>query len=224
MLFAYELIEPSGFVWQSRVDFSRLPQRDRAAAKAQLRSLLNIGIYGLGKTKASASVQTKLGVSSACNSKELSDGLVAITLQSATLLCDPKRLTKASGSDELHAAYGDVWHDLSLGSLELQRYFAKLSLAGGFYLHRRFRKGEPYAPWLLTEPGSVFLFRKLTPQAEQLISNWQNEGLPLPSWAISRYTRASLPGNHWSNCPYIPENGYGEIMVNLDAHQERRIP
>jgi hypothetical protein len=51
-----------------------------------------------------------------------------------------------------------------------------------------------------------------------LIKKWATMGLPLPKWAVEKYQRDGKKGDHWSNCPYIPQNGYGEIAVNLSIH------
>jgi hypothetical protein len=222
MLFAYEMIEPAGLEWHTKVDLSRVPEHDRSKTASQLLSLLASGIHGLGKTKISATVKGEGHVARSIGTRPLETGLYAIALQTPAVLCDPQPLERASGNGELHKAYAQAWTDLSAGSLKLVRYFARQSLAGGFYLHRRFRDGELYMPWLLTDAGSVFLLRDEGGAAEQLVLQWEQAGLPLPSWAVERYSRGELSGAHWSNCPYIPENGYGEIAVNLAVHQERR--
>jgi hypothetical protein len=96
----------------------------------------------------------------------------------------------------------------------LKRYFASQSLAGGYYLHRRFRSQEKYSPWLLTDPGSVFLLKIVQPNdakqvslVQELIERWYFSGLPPYDSSLE-----------WRNCPYVRENGYGEIAVNLMCH------
>ena len=49
-------------------------------------------------------------------------------------------------------------------------------------------------------------------KADVKVDNWLKHGLPLPDWAENLY------GNNWQTCPFLPENGFGEIAVNLDVH------
>jgi hypothetical protein len=216
MLFAYEQVQPDGLLWHARVDLSRVPENDRLGVENQLRSLLNSGIHALGKTKVSGIVTFGRPLPLARPTAKPDNDLYAITLQSPALLCDPRHIEHASEQEALQRAYSAVWSDLSGNSLELMRYFARQSLAGGFYLHRRYQSGKTYAPWLLTDAGSVFLLRKKKEDASDLIESWLKAGLPLPSWAAERY------GDHWTTCPYLPENGYGDIVVNLDVHTTMR--
>ncbi|MFZ4987298.1 MAG: hypothetical protein ACOYLF_17735, partial [Blastocatellia bacterium] len=120
---------------------------------------------------------------------------------------------------DLYQLYHEIWSQLSDGSLHLCHFFASQSLAGGFYLHRRFRETQPkYYPFLLTNPGSVFVLRKEQNAAGQFIRDWLQHGLPLPDWAQQRYAPPGTPGEHWDYCPYIRQNGFGEIAVNLQHH------
>jgi hypothetical protein len=98
-------------------------------------------------------------------------------------------------------------------------------LRGGFYLYKRFQEGngQGYTPILLTEPGSVFVLEVVeAPKAEQLINIWLHQGLPVPDWANKHFARNGQEGADWSNLPFIPRNGFGEIAVNLSIHWERR--
>lgn len=216
MLFAYEQVQTGDLQWSARIDLHAVPENDCARAEAQLRSLLALGIHGLGKTKVSGQVTIGESIPSAGAKAEVGNDLVAITLQSPAILCDPRRITRASGQQELLEAYSEAWDDISSKTLKLVRYFAHQSLAGGFYLHKRFQPGKDYAPWLLTDPGSVFLLRKQSGGADGWIETSAQNGLELPAWARERY------GNHWTTCPYLAENGYGEIAVNLDVHTTKR--
>ena len=97
-------------------------------------------------------------------------------------------------------------------------------MAGGDYIFRRFMGGNNYMPFLLTDAGSVFVFESVHAEgAEEKVREWHEQGLPVPGWAMERYKRGDLPGSHWSNCPYTPENGYGEIAVNLAVHWDKGI-
>jgi hypothetical protein len=224
-LFAYEMIAPHDDLnWYGQIDLSLVPATDRSAVEAQLRGVLSQGVYSLGKTKARAEVA--LHQAGTIQTKYVSNAGARrnhwiVTLQTPALLCDPAQLDETSGGNELFEAYREVWDDLSNHSLQLVRFFAQQSLAGGFYLHRRFQPGKAYNPYLLTDAGSVFVLQPnkgQEAQAQQCIDDWLEHGLTLPQWAIDRYARNGRPGNHWANCPYLPANGYGEIAVNLDVH------
>ncbi len=228
-LFAYEMIDPGDAFWYGRVDLSQISDaQDRIKVEAQLRDILRQGVWGLGKTKCQANVMlySQGTVQPVCISNPAPrDGLWVVTLQTPALLCDPRLLAETSGRSELSHSYAEGWKQISGNSLQLIRFFARQSLAGGFYLYRRFQYGNVYNPYLLTEPGSVFVLQAETGRsgdAESCIREWLTVGLPLPDWAIERYKRGGQPGDHWENCPYLRSNGYGEIAVNLNVHWDKR--
>ena len=230
-LFAYEMVVPENdLAWYAHLDLSAVLETDRPKVVEQLQSLLAQGVTGLGKTKAYTHIELlpEKTVKLPNNSHfeiALKEGVWIVTLQTPALLCNPHELN-ASQVDNLKQAYSNVWHQLSGGSLQLsmERFFATQSLAGGFYLWKRFQKTQTYQPYLLTDAGSVFV---LSPQkgkeqhAQECIEKWCLNGLPVPKWAIKEYKLSDKPEEQWSNCPYIPQNGYGEIAVNLPIHWDR---
>jgi CRISPR/Cas system CSM-associated protein Csm3 (group 7 of RAMP superfamily) len=224
-LFAYEMIIPTGFHWLSWIDMGCVPEDERKAVEEQLRGLLAYGLNGLGKTKADACVNLKepSHIKPVHGSKlEPIDGQYIVTLQTPAILCNPGKLNETSSKDDLSEAYKCVWNQISGSSLSLVRYFARQTLAGGYYLHKRFQKEKEYKPYLLTEAGSVFVLKfedKDREKAKEKIEEWFKYGLPLPEWAKIEYKRNNKEGDHWSNCPYIRENGYSEIAVNLNIHK-----
>jgi hypothetical protein len=112
--------------------------------------------------------------------------------------------------------YEDAWRSLSRGALELVSYFHRVSLAGGDYLKNRFQhKQSEYRPYLLTDAGSTFVLRASGAEASTLIDCWARFGLPLQKEVAVFYgLPVNDPTNWWQRCPYLPENGYGEILVN----------
>lgn len=229
-LFAYESVVPDGCRWLARVDLSRIAQSRRRAVLQQLLEIAGEELPGLGKSK--CEVQLRFDASDRARpvlpsqSAPIEDGLWIVTLQSPALLCDPRSLREASGAEDLETAYRHTIASLSGNSLRLLRHFSAQSMAGGDYLRRRFQ-GKRYAPYLLTDAGSVFVL-KASPgkesQAQDCVDTWLRQGLELPAWARELYARGGRDGAHWSNCPYIPENGYGEIAVNLSVHSQLRPP
>jgi hypothetical protein len=226
-LFAYERVVPSAEVtWYGGIDLGLIPGQERSAVRRQLVGLLDaVGwrLRGLGKTKSGVLLegQPEGSLTPAVGCAEGGAERV-VSLQTAALLCDPRDLEKRGGRAELHDSYQRVWTDLSKGSLSLVRYFARQRLAGGRYLHGRFRAAaSTYEPFLLTEEGSTFVLEVAgSPSvAERCLAEWAEHGLPLPTWAHQRYDRGNGAAD-WSTCPYLRENGFGEIAVDLALHRE----
>jgi hypothetical protein len=219
-LFGYERTLPDDLAWIFEADLSRVTPAEQSTVSRQLRELLSLGLHGFGKTKASGIVQmlpasrdTAVGYPG----KQKNDPWI-VTLQTPALLCDPAEA--GGGPDALHASYAKAWSALSGRSLHLDRFFAQQSLAGGYYLHRRFMRSDGYKPYLLTDAGSVFVLSAVDGAEEkgrQCVADWRSYGLPVPDWAEKRYALEDS-GTAWKNCPYLPENGYGEIVVDLPSH------
>lgn len=224
-LFAYEMIVPAGLVWLADVDLSRVKSGDDGHKNAELRNTVKFqlidvllhGLQGFGKTKTTADIAVSAAIPKQ-QTKPIKDGCYIITLQTAAILCKPDDLNEKSGAAEIEKEYRAVWSELSGNTLELDNYFARQSLAGGYYLHKRFQDGKDYSPWLLTDAGSVFVL-KATGQGDAAtkIMEWLQQGLPLPNWAKEKYSKSGKNDeDHWKNCPYIPENGYGEIRLTTE--------
>lgn len=222
-LFAYEMIRPEGFSWFGEIDLTEV---DPLAAQ-QLGVLLSHGIPGIGKTKTTFSVRPGMAPPPRypSNPQAARDNKFVVTLASPTLLLDGEHMAGTSSRADLEAELSAIWDELSGHSLSLIRYFSRQSLKGGLYLHNRFQKGngKPYTPYLLTEPGSVFVLevRDAIP-ARARIAKWARTGLDLPAWVRDRFARNGFDGHNWRNNPFVPQNGFGEIAVNMDLHWNRR--
>ena len=119
--------------------------------------------------------------------------------------------------------YRDAFAALSDQTLAVTRIFAQQLLSGGEWLHAKFRqsKGLLYSPYLLTRAGSVFVLEaspEKAPDAATCVGKWRSRGLPLDPSAQSFY---SLDPDRplWEQCPFLSENGYGEVAVNQKLHQ-----
>lgn len=225
-LFAYETIAPDGLVWRACADLSDIAgSTERELVRQQLETVLAMKVAAFGKTKASGRVAMRPATTE--SSAHESAGAVdesgsrtwVLALQTPALLCNPALLNESSGRDELFSAYARVWRELSDDRLELVRYFAGETLAGG-YLVYRFQHDKPYKPFLLTDAGSVFVLHERAGSngdAAALIGTWAGKGLPLPKWAEEEY------GTTWETNPFLPADGFGEIFVD-DRHHKDRHP
>ncbi|MEO8382167.1 MAG: RAMP superfamily CRISPR-associated protein, partial [Acidobacteriota bacterium] len=211
-LFSYEMIRPGETVWRGSVSFAKVPAEERLAVIAQFQKLFALEPAAWGKSKARGRL-TLIRTAQPPEAARFAETPWVVTLQTPALLCDPATLNEASGRDELFDAYAAAWDDLSDHSLRLVRFFAQQSLAGGYLIHR-FRPGRQYAPFLLTNPGSVFVLEPVKPEGQASIETFARERLPLPQWAKDRYTE------HWQSNPFLPADGFGEVVVNLPCHRE----
>lgn len=222
-LFAYDSIVPDGFQWHGSVDLAAVPEHERVKVAQQLSTILSSGLVGWSKTKTTATAALSVADTPAVPDCFSFDGTCIITLQTPALLCNPINLNEQSGGKELHDAYQAAIATISKNSLKLVRFYAQQELLGGYYQHQRFQTGKSYHPWLMTTAGSVFVLQPESgkeQEAQNAVKNWLVTGLPLPQWAKELYARDGKEGDHWQNCPYLPENGYGEIALNLSCHTE----
>ncbi|WP_287372222.1 RAMP superfamily CRISPR-associated protein [Prosthecochloris sp.] len=155
-------------------------------------------------------------------STETCDGQAIVVLQTDTLMFDGKTLAEnATHFPDLHAVYKQFWDEVTDGSCEMIRFFARQKYAGGYQAKNNFQLHEHYYPFVLTEAGSVFVLDIDEPEkAGRILQNFRQNGLPLPSGI----TKLILPDKEqWQQCPFVPENGYGEIRINLEWHWSRDL-
>ncbi len=230
-LFSYDMVRPDGLCWLSRVDLTGVEEEeDRAEVAEQLQRLLSLGFMGLGKTKAIAEVNLQPGgtIRPTMPGGEIvpglgEDGLICITLQTDALLLPKGELDETSGESKLLEVYKAVWQELCSG-LALERFYAQQVLKGGEFLAARHDfTGKDYYPWILTRAGSVFVFSVTNQEtARSDLENWLQTGLPLRTSIRESWNIKGEDDEHWRYCPYVPQNGYGEIAVNLSVHEDWR--
>ena len=215
-LFAWRMALPHQMEWCGRVDVSELS----APGREQLERLLRFGVEPIGKTKA-------LGVVAIGEAPELAPErreAFVVTLRTPALLIDPSRRLAPNGGigsarqEDLRLELGDMWRELSGGSLTLVNYFQRCTLAGGKYFQQRFLgTGRPYRPYLLSNAGSTFLLKPANGReddAQECLRRWARKGLPLAASVRAFYAIPDEWDQQWRHCPYLPENGYGEVAVN----------
>jgi hypothetical protein len=147
-----------------------------------------------------------------------------VTLRTPALLIDPSRRLAPNGGigsgrqEDLRLELGDAWRELSGGSLELVNYYQRCTLAGGKYFQQRFLgTARPYRPYLLSNAGSTFLLKPANGReddAQECLKRWARKGLPLAAGVRTFYAIPDEWDQQWRHCPYLPENGYGEVAVN----------
>lgn len=228
-LFAYETVSATKNTrWLGWIDFSCI--EDTAQRKQAMQSFLSLtqrGLHYVGKTKVVGTIEVMSQQSHTWpSSTDCKNNVWIVMLNTPTLMTPISCLSETSGKDDLREAYADFWRNISKGSLELSHYFAYQRLAGGKYAYQRRQRGNgrkaPYRPWLLTEAGSVFVLRKANEEAENnakaCIQQWMQSGLPLSEAVIAEYT------DEWKHNPYLPQNGYGEISVNIQHDFNQLLP
>ena len=217
-LFAYQTVSPAQHTrWLGWVDFSAMTDiAKRNAAMQSFITLTQSGLHYVGKTKAVGMLTVMPKQDCVWTSATAAeDGAWIVMLNTPALLTPISELNEASGKHELGAVYADYWKDVSKSALKLCHYFARQRLAGGKYAYERRQRKKlgQYRPWLLTEPGSVFILRAASDAgattAKGFIDEWMQSGLPLGDAVKKEYT------GDWQHNPYLPENGYGEISVNI---------
>ncbi|MGH8556643.1 MAG: RAMP superfamily CRISPR-associated protein [Methylococcales bacterium] len=225
-LFANQQILPNDDIyWYAELDLDRIDSNERLQTLEQLNALLEFGIAGLGKTKTSVAIEFTAHTAKFPSHIQPKNGHWIITLQTDSLIGCPNNLDETAGVRELRAMYRAAWEEFSNGKLDLVRYFARQKLSGGHYQHAVFgnRKGNSYRPWLLTEAGSVFVLKAVddtTADAQALIQDWLCHGLPLAPSTREYHGITEDESKQWKDCPYIAQNGYGEIAVNISPPPE----
>ncbi|MCK6391262.1 MAG: hypothetical protein L6Q40_09640 [Azonexus sp.] len=211
-LFAYECrVAEESTRWLADIDLSAIPEADRNQVCAEIAALLQYGLGPIGKTDAWANVQLSTDVTRTWAEAEISNDQIILQLNTPALLIASTQIANKDNPD-LQAIYSSIFTELSGESLELSHFYASHDMAGGKYLAKRRQAAENsnYRPYVLTEAGSVFVFTfNKQEAAKTALAAWQRNGLPLPT-AVHKES-----GNDWKRNPYLPQNGYGEIAVNL---------
>ena len=223
-LFAIRLVLPGEYVWSGVLDLPKSVEAERPAIIGQLRGLLQNEIWGIGKTKAAATVEiseVKAGDGPPPLAKDTS---VRVVLQTPALLLNPDEIGHDTTPEDLltlyQAAFGEG------GGLKLVNFFHDLRLDGGDYLYGRFRKGKQYKPYLLTTPGSTFVFTVTDETNAEDARELVQPRLPILAGCKNLLRPRALKTateDLWQYCPGVPENGLAksaESMVAVTLYRE----
>jgi hypothetical protein len=231
-LFAYRMLTARArnlqggmdeYEWLAEIDFQAVDCAKRAQVKRQLATLLSrCGLPGVGKLKTRCvvnRVDVEPRIAEAKDKGAHSDSWV-VTLQTPALMCDIAQV--GAGMNDATKVYEEYWSKESDGCLELTHFHASQSLAGGEYLWRQFARRLAYRPYVLTQAGSTFVLKRVGDDPEDCLERWQRRGLPLAKPVCEAF---KLKGDEsdWQRCPYVPENGFGEVAVDQAWHWEMAL-
>ena len=223
-LFSQTLVRPdwpdgTPVIWRSRVDASACPTSTKAeqAARDLVSSALMGGPASLGKTSAR---MTNLAAAPVPVSPAPGLGRLRVTIRTPTLMLREAHLADTSA---YHAALRAYWDCVTGGAYRLAdddgppdfpplpAVFASLSLHGGYEARKfRFFGDQVVEPFVLTDPGSVFVLEPVGRPQPSVLAGLSASGLPLVEWAGET---PALSAKAWRDCPYLPENGFGAIAV-----------
>ena len=235
-LFTYVFLAPvdeagEGVEWVGNVSFAGITEADeREAVKREFIEAMRILPLRLGKLGRPVDVTLNNGFATpALTSREvIVDGLALVTLQTDAIMLKAEDVRALEPHESLFSLYHAFWVDISDGILTLDDFFAHQGFEGGYLYHRKLGAAERtaapnrYRPYYLTRAGSVFRLKVQDEnRAQALLETWLQSGLPWPTWAKEAY--GGYEREFWENCPFVPENGYGEIAVNLAWHWEQGI-
>lgn len=216
-LYTYEYVCPydaegNEINWYADIYIPEMSNENSIQIYSELEHVINHFFNKIGKRDAAIKSELNDGRLSKDNTGEE----VIVVLQSDCLMVNPEDLQDKQDEQTLRRLYGKYWRNISNDNLELVDYFAMQKLVGG-YLVKRYQSQKPYYPFYLTQAGSVFRLK----QKGASVSRFVNEGLPVPAWAEDKYGTPGKP--LWKSCPFLPQNGYGEIMVNLEWHWQKKL-
>lgn len=213
--------------WFSRIMLPQMELAQRQRLLQELNRAIRLGWRHMGKRDARFRLVDNGNEASvlpfASRKSTLSKGgLAVVMLQTDTLMFDAKALAEKKSGVDLHTVYKEYWNKITEGSCELQRFFARQHMSGGYLAKKIYPLySDCYYPYVLTEAGSVFVLKILNKAVgERKLSDFVENGLPLPPQIIALLPDGAPHWEYWKNCPYVPENGYGEIIINLDWHWE----
>ena len=225
---------PTSTHWSATLDLPADPKFDRREVWRDIAALLHQSPLGpIGKTDAFASVELAGGLGPVwqANTGVTEGAEITVVLVTQALLFPTAAVLNHTSADllgpaptvDLDKVYGKAFKEVAAATppqsggaataLALVRHFSRQAMVGGDYLDKRFGRatgaGARYLPQMLIEPGSVFVFKVIDARlATALLTHWQQHGLPLGKSVVDAYT------DHWERNPWLPQNGYGEVLVN----------
>lgn len=200
-LFSQSQIVTKDLHWET---FFILPEGVSGGMQLLLGQLIDFlqerGIARIGKTSVRARIST--GPATAAVSADGANDELRIKLQTPAWMIPAEQLIDEDGNPnivDIRELYRQYFAE-ACNTAELVDFMALQSWSGGSrYVGPKSQFKNFYYPWLLTQPGSVFILKGVPAET---LSLWQRLGIPHAD-----------PNRDWTNCPFVPENGFGEIQA-----------
>lgn len=176
---------------------------DQTPEAAVINGALSDGLFNIGST---AAITQAPQTTQATTLQSLTAGRVRMVLDSPHLML---RVSDMTSQQTMFTAIATWFEHHSGGEISIDEdgIFAGHTLAGGWQIKAFATFGaDIMEPFVLTEPGSVFVLN-FTAKGATILLDWARLGLP----AGGDWNDASLD---WQSCPYLPENGFGAIRVD----------
>jgi hypothetical protein len=217
--------------WIADISLPEIDEEEQKRVAKEFFEAINLGWKYLGKRDAEFTFSVHEPQLNAFNEQfekvlpEHDDGKAIVVLQTDALMFDGKSLSDEKGFfPDLYDVYKKFWHEVTDGSCEMTRFLARQKFAGGYQAKNNFKLYEYYYPFVLTETGSVFVLKILDREKANVKQlEFCQHGLPLPS-NITNLIPSDTSYDYWKKCPFVPENGYGEIRINMAWHWMRKLP
>lgn len=217
--------------WIADINLPEIDEKEQKRVAKEFFEAINLGWRYLGKRDAEFAFSVHEPLSSAFNEQfekvlpEHDDKKAIVVLQTDALMFDGKLLSDEQGFfPDLYDVYKKFWSEVTEGSCEMTRFFARQKFAGGYQAKNNFKLHEYYYPFVLTEMGSVFVLEiHDREKANVKLLEFSQRGLPLPS-NITNPISSDPDFDYWKKCPFVPENGYGEIKINMAWHWKQKLP
>ena len=201
-LFGLEMCQTHGVLWHGKIDLFDVSENKRPDLIKELSTVLQHGLPGFGRSKTFAHVELRDGDAEIqVNGRK---NQFILELQSNALIRCPNQ------------TYQDAFSTLSDDALICSEWFIREKLAGAAFLAERYFNRKRYRPYLLSEAGSVFVLEVRDGRenvAEKTVLSWLRKGLQISDSVQAFYDTDAT----WKTCPYIPENGYGEVRLREEA-------
>ena len=212
-LFGISYCRTDEHIWRATIT---LPEKNAAKILKALKIIMANGLAGIGRGGAYAKVRVRKGKENDLIAG--TPGKVVLTLQTEALL---RRPIENHGGD-VTELYREAFRGLGISGTgyELKAIFINEELRGGEFVARRLGNAV-YRPWLLTLPGSVFVFHRTNNAPGEdldVLNSFLRDGIPPPIKTLDFYDLQ--PGDDlYKTCPYSTDNGYGAVRETTTLWQ-----
>lgn len=199
-LFITRLVETDNRLWRLRLDFGQVDEATKSEFKTKVADILAGGLDGIGRTGARMTVRDARACPPVATA---SAGTVRIILETPAILTDTLE------NDAVWLAQYEAYFKAVLGSgVTDLKAVAQRRLAGDYYGFRfkPYADKSWYVPFEVTQAGACFEMT-LDEKAAKALNNCLRHGLP------PRIDGRVLEAEDWRLCPFMNQNGFGEISL-----------